>query len=162
MAANGIASINRLAPGRVFLGLGTGNTAMRTMGARPARVAEFGEYIRVVRGLLAGEEVDHALGGDSHPIRFQNPDLAYLDLDAPIPIHVGGFGPRAQARAGELGDGLITGMPRGGAIPWALGNVRRGAEKAGRDLEGFRVTALANLVLLAPGETLESGRVVAE
>ena len=30
--ANGIATINRLAPGRTFLGVGTGNTAMRTLG----------------------------------------------------------------------------------------------------------------------------------
>ena len=30
--ANGIATINRLAPGRTFLGIGTGNTAMRTLG----------------------------------------------------------------------------------------------------------------------------------
>ncbi len=162
VAANGIATINRLAPGRVFMGLGTGNTAMRTLGGRPARVAEFAEYIRVVRALLRGEEVEYELDGKRQPIRFQNPDLGYLDLEAGIPLHIGGFGPRAQALAGELGDGLITGIPRGGAIPEALANVRRGAARAGQDLVGFYVTALVNLLLLQPGETLEAERVVAE
>ena len=42
------------------------------MGQAPARIKEFGEYIRVVKGLLAGEEVDYALNGVTHPIRFQN------------------------------------------------------------------------------------------
>ena len=32
VTANGIATINRLAPGRTFLGIGTGNTAMRMLG----------------------------------------------------------------------------------------------------------------------------------
>ncbi len=161
VAANGIATINRLAPGRVFMGLGTGNTAMRTLGGRPARVAEFAEYIRVVRALLRGEEVEYELDGERQPIRFQNPDLGYLDLEAEIPLHIGGFGPRAQALAGELGDGLITGIPRGGTIPEALANVRRGAARAGRDLADFQVTALVNLLLLQPGETLETERIVA-
>src|SRR5256885_10237237 len=34
-----MATLNRLAPGRVHLGIGTGNTAMRTMGQRPMRIA---------------------------------------------------------------------------------------------------------------------------
>src|SRR5437762_14360056 len=35
VTAHAIASINRLAPGRVFLGIGTGHTAMRVMGMPP-------------------------------------------------------------------------------------------------------------------------------
>ena len=162
VAANGIATINRLAPGRTFMGIGTGNTAMRTMGQRPTTIKAFGDYIRTVRGLLRGEEVDFTLNGITHPIRFQNTELRYLDLDNDIPIYVAGFGPRSQGLAGELGDGLITGIPRGGAIPWALGNVRKGAEAAGRGLDGFYTTALVNLLMLAPGEDLRSDRAIAE
>ncbi len=159
--ANGIATINRLAPGRTFLGIGTGNTAMRTLGRKPMRVRPFREYIQVVRGLLNGEEVDYGEAGLSHPIRFQNPAEGYYEIGSQIPIHVGGFGPRAQALAGELGDGLITGIPRGGTVTDALANVRAGAEQAGRELCDFFTSALVNLVLLEPGETLRSERVVA-
>lgn len=162
VAANGIATINRLAPGRTFMGIGTGNTAMRTMGQKPMAIKPFAEYVRIVQALLRGEEVDYTLNGVTHPIRFQNQELGYVDLEHLIPIHIGGFGPRAQALAGELGDGLITGIPRGGTIPQALANVQRGAEAAGRSLEGFYTSALVNLLMLQPGETLQSERVIAE
>src|SRR6476660_5325060 len=48
VTAHSIASINKLAPGRTFLGIGTGHTAMRLMGMAPMRVREFREYLRVV------------------------------------------------------------------------------------------------------------------
>ena len=116
VAANSIAMINRLAPGRCFIGLGTGNTAMRMLGHPPAKVAEFKEFIRVVGALLRGEEVDFTLDGVMHPITFANTDLAYLHLADRIQINVGEFGPSTQALAGELGDGLITGLLRGDTI----------------------------------------------
>ena len=160
--ANAIASINAIAPGRTFLGLGTGNTAMRTLGQRPMGLRPFAQYIRVVRGLLAGGAVDYESSDGAHEIRFQNPNFAYVTLDPPVPVEVAGFGPRAQTLAGELGDGLITGIPRGGTIAQALANVERGAKRAQRSLDGFTTTALANVLLLEPGETLQSPRVIAE
>ena len=54
VTAHSIASINRLAPGRTFLGVGTGHTAMRVMGMQPMKVRDFREYLRVVRTLLRG------------------------------------------------------------------------------------------------------------
>ena len=159
VTANAIATINRLAPGRTFLGTGTGNTALRTMGQVPMKVADYAEHLRVIRGLLAGETVDYRANGTTHPIHFQSLELGYIDIDHSIPLHVGGFGPRSQALAGELGDGLITGLPRGGAIPDALANVTRGANRLGRSLENFETTALVNMLMLRPGETLDSDRV---
>jgi alkanesulfonate monooxygenase SsuD/methylene tetrahydromethanopterin reductase-like flavin-dependent oxidoreductase (luciferase family) len=133
-AANGIATINRLAPGRCFIGFGTGHTGLRLLGRRPMRLAPFREYVEVVRKLLRGEEVDYALEGESHPIRFQMREHRFIDLEHPIPVYVAGFGPRAQALAGEIGDGLISGLPRGGTLPAMLANARRGAERTGRAL----------------------------
>lgn len=159
--ANGIATINRLAPGRTFLGIGTGNTAMRTLGRRPMRIKPFGEYIKVVRSLLNGEQVEYITEQGSQTIGFQNTERRYVDLEHPIPIHIAGLGPRAQALAGELGDGLITSIPRGGSIPEALANVSKGAERAGKEnTDGFFTTALVNMLLLKPGETLKSERAV--
>ena len=100
--------------------------------------------------------------GISEDIAFQSLELGHINLDDPIPIHVGGFGPRAQALAGQYGEALITGIPRGGAIPDALANVEAGAERIGRSLDGFETYALVNLLLLRPGETLRSERVLEE
>src|SRR3954468_19449370 len=38
VTAHSIATVNRLAPGRTFLGLGTGDTSMRTMGHPPMKL----------------------------------------------------------------------------------------------------------------------------
>ena len=57
VTAHSIATINRLAPGRTFLGIGTGNTAMRMLGLRPTNVTGLRDYVRVVRAMLHGEEV---------------------------------------------------------------------------------------------------------
>ena len=132
VVANGIATINRLAPGRTFLGLGTGNTAMRTIGQRPMPVARFGEYVRVVRALLDGDELDYALNGSVHKIRFQSDELGHIG-EAPIPIHVGAIGPKAQALAGELGDAVVTSFPRGGTLAQVQANLTTGAARHQRN-----------------------------
>lgn len=162
VTANGIATINALAPGRTFLGVGTGNTALRTMGQRPMTVAAFETHLKVIRGLLSGGTVNYEAKGIAEEIGFQSLELGHINLDDPIPIHVGGFGPRAQALAGIYGDGLITGIPRGGSITDCLANVKVGADRAGRSMDGFEIYALVNLLLLRPGETLASGRVLDE
>ena len=160
VTANGIATINRLAPGRTFLGIGTGNTAMRAMGQPPMGVKAFEDYIKIVQALLRGEEIDYTLNGVTHPIQFQNQEFKYIDVEHHIPVHVGGFGPRAQALAGRIGDGLITGIPRGGTIPQALANVKKGAAKAERSLNGFETFALVNILMLKPGEKLTDDAII--
>jgi len=115
VAANGIATINRLAPGRCFMSLGTGHTGMRLLGQRPMRLGPFREYVQAVRGLLSGEDIEYSLNGETHHIRFQMREHRFIDLEHPVPLYVAGFGPKAQALAGEIGDGLVSGLPRGDA-----------------------------------------------
>jgi alkanesulfonate monooxygenase SsuD/methylene tetrahydromethanopterin reductase-like flavin-dependent oxidoreductase (luciferase family) len=163
VTANGIATINRLAPGRCFISLGTGHTAMRMLGQRPMPLKPFREYIRVVRALLNGEEVDYTLNGATHRIRFQMREHHFIDLEHPIQLYVAAFGPKAQALAGELGDGLVSGLPRGGTVPSMLANARAGAARVGRTLGAdFQVSAMVTLALLHPGEALTSDRIIAE
>ncbi len=163
VTANGIATINRLAPGRCFISLGTGHTAMRMLGHKPMALKPFGEYVRVVRGLLNGEEVDYTLNGETHPIRFQMREHQFIDLEHPIALYVAAFGPRAQALAGELGDGMVSGLPRGGTVPGMLANARTGAARVGRTLGAdFYLSTMVTLVLQQPGEALTSERIIAE
>src|SRR5262245_48041285 len=124
--ANGIATINRLAPGRTIIGLGTGHTGMRMLGGKPMRLGPFREYVRVVRALLRGDETAYTLDGETHPIRFQMREHRFIDVDHAIPLYIAGFGPKAQALAGEIGDGLVSGIPRGGTVSAMLANARTG------------------------------------
>ena len=161
VTANSIATINRLAPGRTFLGIGTGNTAMRLMGHKPMRLREFAEYLQVVRGLLRGEEVEFTLQGQTLPTQFLMQDYKFLELEHPIPIYVSGFGPKAQALAGEYGDGLVMSIPPdAGFVHRALNNARFGAERVGRRLDDFYTASLTTAVILEPGESLRSERVI--
>ena len=156
-----MATLNRLAPGRVHLGIGTGNTAMRTMGQRPMPIAEYDAYLRVLSALLRGEIVDYTFAGQTRPVTMLMHEAEYMNLEPRIPLYVSGFGPRAMELAGRYGDGLVFAIPpRGVPVAEALGHARRGAERAGRTLGDFRTCALTNVVLLEPGESLTSERVI--
>ena len=156
-----MATLNRLAPGRVHLGIGTGNTAMRTMAQRPMRIAEYDEYLRVLAALLRGEVVDYRYRDRVRPIRMPAGNDTYLSLEPRIPLYVSGFGPRAMELAGKHGDGLVFAIPpRGVPVAEALGHAREGAARAGRSFDGFRNCALTNVALLEPGEAVDSPRMV--
>ena len=155
-----IASLNRIAPGRVHLAIATANTATRTMGQPPMRIADYREYLRVLSALLRGEAVDYTFDGVTKPIKMLMHEHKYMNLEPKIPLYVSGFGPRAMGLAGEYGDGLVFAIPpRGIAVPQAMAHVRQGAARAGRPLDGFLNCALTNIVLLEPGEAVASDRV---
>ena len=162
VTANAIATINRLAPGRTFLGIGTGNTAMRLMGQPPMKIDEFADYLRVVRALLDGKRVDYTYRGHTAPIELLMREFGFYALEPRIPMFISGFGPRAMALAGELGDGLVFSIPRVPSVADALKHAREGAARAGRSLEGFHTCALASVIVLEPGEALDSERIVRE
>jgi alkanesulfonate monooxygenase SsuD/methylene tetrahydromethanopterin reductase-like flavin-dependent oxidoreductase (luciferase family) len=164
VTAHSIASINQLAPGRVFLGIGTGHTAMRVMGFDPVKPQEFREYLRVVRGLLHGEEVEYTLNGETRPIRFLHQDLEFVNVRDPVPVYVAANGPLALKAAGAYGDGRISaGDEPLGLFTGNLAKVRAGAEAAGRTLpEDFHTACLTFACVLKPGESLTSDRVIDE
>ena len=74
VTASAIATINALAPGRTILGVGTGFTGRNTMGLPPLPVAAMVDYVRQVRGLLAGEDVLYREGQDERWIRLLSRD----------------------------------------------------------------------------------------
>jgi alkanesulfonate monooxygenase SsuD/methylene tetrahydromethanopterin reductase-like flavin-dependent oxidoreductase (luciferase family) len=116
-----------------------------------------------VRALLAGAEVDYALNGETHPIRFQMREHRFINLDDPIKVYVAGFGPKAQALAGALGDGLVSDIRHGGPVAGMLANARAGAARAGRALgPDFYIAADAQVIVQQPGEPLTSERIISE
>ncbi len=158
VTAAAMATINELAPGRTFCGIGTGNTAMRTMGHKPMRIAEFERYLDTLVPLLRGEEVDFAWRGDTAPIQHLMPDRGFVRFEPRIPVYVSAFGPRALALAARVGDGLITSVPPEPSAVEALRDRLSGA--AGRDLEPetFPVATLTTMVVLDEAESAGSER----
>ena len=159
--AAGIATINALAPGRTFFGVGAGNTAMRVMGLPPHRIREYDAYLGEMRTLLRGEEAVHR----GRPIRHIMPDRGFVNFVDPIPMYVSGFGPRSLALAGRHGDGAVIAVAANqGAMEAVWHMIEAGAREAGRELDrdAFYLTALTTIVVLDDGEAADSDRVKAE
>jgi 5,10-methylenetetrahydromethanopterin reductase len=160
MTACAIASINALAPGRVILGIGTGNTARRTLGMPAARLSQLRDHIEVCRGLLAGKTVPYQEGERRRMIKFLNPKSGAINIQKKVPIYVAASGPKTLELAGEIADGVILfGTVSPSLIDFAMSHVRAGAERAGRNPKKIYTLCMTAFHLTQPGEQLETPRV---
>jgi coenzyme F420-dependent glucose-6-phosphate dehydrogenase len=140
VVAQAFATLATLAPGRVFLGVGTGeamNETPVTGGAFPGRKERrlrLAESIRLMRQLWTEERVDF----DGEYYKTDRATI-YDRPDEPVPIYVAASGPLAAKLAGRVGDGFIC---TSGKDPQLyedlLANVAAGAEQAGRDPGAIR------------------------
>jgi alkanesulfonate monooxygenase SsuD/methylene tetrahydromethanopterin reductase-like flavin-dependent oxidoreductase (luciferase family) len=164
VTAHSIATINQIAPGRVFLGVGTGHTAMRVMGQDPMPIREFREYLRVLRALLDGAAVDYRYRGKTREIQFLHRDRYFINLDQRIPIYVAANGPKALETTGEYSDGWITaGGGSAEEIGRGLEKIRLGASKVRRTLpRDFLAVGGMGACVLRRGEKLTDDRVINE
>jgi 5,10-methylenetetrahydromethanopterin reductase len=169
VTAASIATINAIAPGRTFCGVGAGNTAMRVMGQPPHRIREFDSYLQTLAPLLKGEEAmmgPLTVGANGEaPVRHIMPDKGFVNFADPIPLYVSGFGPRSLQLAGRHGDGAVLGLPSNAAVMEQFWHhIEAGARAAGRTLDraAFYTTALTGMVVLDAGEPVDSDRVKAE
>lgn len=162
VTAHSIASINQIAPGRTFLGIGTGHTAMRVMGLDPVKPRAFREYLRVVRALLHGEEVEYTQDGVTRDIRFLHEGMGFFNTEQPVPIYVAANGPLALKAAGTYGDGRISaGSEPKSVFTNNLEKIQRSFVDAGRPpADDFHTAALTHSCVLRPGESLTSDRVI--
>jgi len=162
VTAHSVASVNQIAPGRTFLGIGVGGSGARLVGQKPMRLREFGEYLRVLRGLLHGEEVDYAGESGTSSIRFLNAGAGFRNVEDRIPIYVAANGPKALQLAGRYGDGVIS---MSGEDPDTIASrmklIQQGATAAGRTLgDDFYSTIVTAVLVLRSGEKLTDERVI--
>jgi 5,10-methylenetetrahydromethanopterin reductase len=138
VTASSIATIDELAPGRVLLGWGVGDTAVRLAGLRPARVKELEASSRLMRALLDGGEVEV---GAERPAR--------LPHHRPVPIWIAAGGPRTLRMAGGVADGVFIRVGTHAAnIKTAIDLIHAGAREAGRDPAAVRLGAVFHTVLV--------------
>ncbi|GAA3113932.1 LLM class F420-dependent oxidoreductase [Streptomyces rectiviolaceus] len=109
--AQAVATSAALTEGRFRFGVGTGEALNEhVLGDRwpdaEARMEMLEEAVSVIRQLLTGEQVTH----DGRHYTVENARI-YTLPDEPPPIYISGFGPRAAALAGRIGDGFITMTP---------------------------------------------------
>jgi 5,10-methylenetetrahydromethanopterin reductase len=89
---------------RVAVAVGSGFTGRYTLGQRPLRWVDVEAYVRVVRGLLAGETVTW----EGAPIRMLHPRGFAADRPVDVPFLIGADGPKGTAVAHAVGDGIFS------------------------------------------------------
>jgi coenzyme F420-dependent glucose-6-phosphate dehydrogenase len=135
IVAQAFATLACLAPGRVFLGVGTGeamNETPATGGEFPGRKERrlrMAEAIELIRRLWREERVDFE--GEF----YKTSQATIYDRPAQeVPIYVAASGPLAAKLAGRVGDGFICTSGKDAQLYLdLLEKVREGAEQAGRD-----------------------------
>jgi coenzyme F420-dependent glucose-6-phosphate dehydrogenase len=140
IVAQGFATIGCLMPGRLFLGVGTGEAMNETpatgaeLPGRKERRQRLAEAIELIRLLWTAERVDFDGGF------YRTSKATIYDRPAePIPIYVAASGPLAAKLAGRAGDGFIcTSGKRAELYSELMASVDAGAEQADRDPAAIR------------------------
>ncbi|MFT7601627.1 MAG: 5,10-methylenetetrahydromethanopterin reductase [Acidimicrobiales bacterium] len=136
VAAGSIASIAELSDGRAMLTYGIGDTAVRWLGKRPARIAELELATIETRALLAGERLD--VGAD---------ELAFLRHARPVPVWLACGGPKSLRMAGRVADGVFLRVGTNPAnLRAAVNAVRSGAVEAGREPSEVSIGVIVHTV----------------
>ncbi len=135
--ASSIATVAGLAPERTQLTLGVGDTAVRLIGEKPARVATLEKATQTIQTLLRGERVD-----------FGAPRTARLRHAQPVPVWIAAGGPRTLRMAGRVADGVFirVGLHQAN-LQASYAQVCAGAEEAGRDPDSIKIGLIFHVVL---------------
>ncbi len=158
--AHAIATIAQLAPGRVELGVGNGNTARLTMGLKPVPLGRMKRDLRLIRTLLSGAAGVHECEGESHLVQLLHRHHGFINLDHPIPITLSAFGPQTLEYCGEACDAHLTWNASPAMLHAARDAIAVGARRAGRDPAAIPSKAIFPLAVLRPGESAGSARVL--
>lgn len=135
VVAQAFGTLGCLAPGRVILGVGTGESLNEVpVGVewpeQKERFARLRESVELIGALWRGERL--TIDGEHYRVH----DATIYDKpDEPVPVYIAASGPAAARLAGRIADGFICTSGKGAELytDTLLPAVAEGAEKAGRD-----------------------------
>jgi probable F420-dependent oxidoreductase len=123
--ASAYATMQDISNGRMVMGIGRGDSARRVIGQKPVLVAEFERRLVMIKDFMNGRPVDW---------NEKELELKWVRKELPdIPMYVAGYGPKALAVAGRVGDGVIIQLADPQIIQWIMDVARTAAVEAGRD-----------------------------
>jgi probable F420-dependent oxidoreductase len=125
ITASWYATMQDLSNGRMVMGIGRGDSSRRVVGLKPVKVADFEARCAMIKDLMNGRKVDW---------NDKELELTWVRSELPdIEMWIAGYGPKALAVAGRVGDGVIIQLADPQIIQWIMDTARRSAEEAGRD-----------------------------
>jgi probable F420-dependent oxidoreductase len=125
--ASQFATLNEMYGNRTICGIGRGDSALRTLGAKPGTIDDMKACVEVVRSLACGRPVFH---------RGRDLQLKWV-RDGALEVWVAAYGPKALQATGEVGDGYILQLADPDIAAWMIAAVRRAAADARRDPEAI-------------------------
>src|SRR5258708_4894294 len=124
VTASAAATLDDLAPGRTYIGIGSGDTGVLHLGLTGATLARLEQYVLTLRRLLQDGQAPY----DRQTLRLNW-------ARRHIPIIIAAPGPQSLPLARRIGDGVVVGLgvtPE--AVQGALSLLDEGAHQAGRQL----------------------------
>lgn len=141
VTAAAAATIEELAPGRLKVGFGTGDSAIKTLGLKPTSLDRMRSQIDEFRRLTRGDTVTYGEVGD-----YAHREMRIsASQGTQIPVYMAASGPKALALAGETADGILILAGIGKSLmEQALAHIEQGAQRAGRTLADIELWAAAH------------------
>jgi probable F420-dependent oxidoreductase len=118
---------------RTVCGIGRGDSAVRVLGLPPTSLATLSEAMKVIKGLVEGEEVTY--NGTTQQFPWARPSK--------LPMLMAAYGPKALALCGQESDGFILQLADLTLAEWMIGAVRDAAARAGRDPDSLYICVAA-------------------
>lgn len=136
VTASAAATLAQLHPGRIVLGLGRGDSSVRTLGHKQVATTKMAEIVPRIRDLLAGRDADE----NGNPIRLR------WATGEHVPLMMAATGPRNLRLAGRLADiAMIQVGYNPASARWAVEQVRAGADEAGRDPDEIEIALFGGM-----------------
>lgn len=135
VAGSMFAGLSLQSGGRFSVGLGRGDSSMRVMGKKPAKLKEVAEFTHAIKAMAKGEEVSY--GDIPEPVQFR------WAPGHEIPVWIGAYGPLALKTAGQHGDGVVLQIAEPQLITWFLNQCLAAGKEIDRDMSDFGVMAAA-------------------
>jgi len=151
MSAAGMAAVS---DGRFLLGLGVGHApTVESRDGIPFKqpMTRMRETIQIIKALLSGGEVNFT----GKQFKITGASMGAATPKTKVPIYIAALGPQMLEMVGELADGVLMNWTAVDYLGEAIGHIKRGAEKAGRDPNEIDITGY---VRVAVGDNLTESR----
>jgi 5,10-methylenetetrahydromethanopterin reductase len=124
VTASAAAAVEEMVPNRFILGIGTGDSSVRVMGWKPAKISQLEEYVAMFRSLVQGEWIEPY----GKRVKMNSAQ------GRKIPVYISATGPNMLRSAGKVADGviLLAGITVD-TLNFSHERIAEGASEAGRD-----------------------------
>jgi probable F420-dependent oxidoreductase len=134
VTASLFATLNDMFGERTICGMGRGDSALRYIGRSPTTLATMVESMKVIKALVAGEEITY---------NDKKLSIPWIGDGWNLPMWVAGYGPKALDTVGRHADGYILQLADPQVLEWTMTAVQEAAADEGRDPDEIDMCVVA-------------------